>query len=349
MIGRQIIIGPLLGTDAAALMQDGQLQDLAFSTDIAFAPGAILRARVQRLIKGQGGVFLRLPDGSTGYLRDRNGLRQGQPLIVQVSGTAEEGKAVPLSSRVLFKGRNIIVTPGAPGVNISRRIRDTDRREDLSQIGAAALAAIDSPPGLIFRSIAAEAKDDDIRAELEQLLALSTAIMSDESQENELLLDAPSPEETAWCDWHDPEPDSVVEGETAMADCGVIEAVQTLLKSRVALGATAWASIDSLPALTAIDVNTGGDHSPAAGLKTNILLARDLPRQLRLRGIGGQIVIDFAPMPKRDRGTLEQTLKAAFKTEGAEVVLMGWTNMGLFEISRKRDRTPLRCLTRGLT
>jgi Rne/Rng family ribonuclease len=94
----------------------------------------------------------------------------------------------------------------------------------------------------------------------------------------------------------------------------------------------------------AVDVNTGADTSPAAGLKANIAAARDLPRQLRLRGLGGQVVVDFAPMPKKDRGTLEQVLRAAFRAEGGETVLAGWTPLGLYELQRRRDRLPLSAL-----
>jgi Rne/Rng family ribonuclease len=90
-----------------------------------------------------------------------------------------------------------------------------------------------------------------------------------------------------------------------------------------------------------VDVNTGGDTTPAAGLKANIAAARDLPRQLRLRGLGGQIVVDFAPMPKRDRAVLDQVLRAAFKGESAETSLVGWTTLGLYELVRKRDRLAL--------
>ena len=57
--------------------------------------------------------------------------------------------------------------------------------------------------------------------------------------------------------------------------------------------------IEPTRALVAVDVNTGPDTSPAASLKANIAAARDLPRQLRLRGLGGQVVVDFAPMPKK--------------------------------------------------
>ncbi|MDF3608389.1 ribonuclease E/G [Paracoccus sp. DMF-8] len=343
MKGRQIVLGPLFGHDAAALVVDGRLEELAIAAGdaIPLAPGAICRAKVDRLVKGQGGVFLRLPDGLSGYLRDRSGLREGQVLTVQVTGAAEDGKAIPVSSRLLLRGRYVIVTPGAPGVNVSRRIRDADLRNSLETMGQAALHGMETPPGLIFRSISADSDADDIQDELDNLLAIATALTSDGETALELLLDAPAPSETAWCDWGDPAPDSVLDGVDAMADCGVDAAVEALLSERVDLGQQAWAAIETTRALAAVDVNTGSDNSPAAGLKANIALARELPRQLRLRGIGGQIVVDFAPMAKKDRGTLEQILRAAFKRESAETVLIGWTAMGLFEINRKRDRIPL--------
>jgi ribonuclease G len=98
--------------------------------------------------------------------------------------------------------------------------------------------------------------------------------------------------------------------------------------------------IEPTRALVAVDVNTGPDTSASASLKANIAAARELPRQLRLRGHGGQVVVDFAPMPKRDRHILDQVLKAAFKMDG-EANLAGWTVLGLYELTRKRDRLPL--------
>ena len=76
-------------------------------------------------------------------------------------------------------------------------------------------------------------------------------------------------------------------------------------------------------------------------MKANIAAARDLPRQLRLRGLGGQVIVDFAPMPKRDRAAVEQQLRAAFKGEASETSLAGWTPLGNYELQRKRDRLPL--------
>ncbi|WP_313351274.1 ribonuclease E/G [Paracoccus sp. (in: a-proteobacteria)] len=349
MKGRQIVLGQVFGRNAAALMQDGRLEDMIIDPQgiTPLVSGAICRAKVDRLVKGQGGVFLRLPEGARGFLRDRSGLREGQSLLVQISGSAEDGKAIPVSTRLNFRGRHVIVTPGAPGVNVSRRIRDSGLRDDLIGLGESLLASHTDPPGIVFRSVAATAQDDEIAAELAQVLELAQAVTDDSEGPPELLFDAPEPAEQAWQDWADPAPDGIEDGPDAFEATGAEAAVLQMLSPRVDLGSGAWAEIEALRALVAIDVNTGGDHSPAAGLKANIALARDLPRQLRLRGLGGQIVVDFAPMPKRDRGTLEQLLRAAFRSESAETVLIGWTAMGLYEINRKRDRIPLTRLARA--
>lgn len=341
MLGRQVVLGQLFDAPAAALMVDGQLVDLIVdpTTVAPLPPGAICRGVTERLMKGQGGVFVRLPDGQRGFLRDRSGLREAQPILVQIAGVAEEGKAIPLSPRLLFRGRLGLVTPGAPGVNVSRQIRDSELRKWLEEIGQGALNGRDH--GLILRSAAAHAEPDEIQTELASLLELADRIMGETTGQPELLLDAPGAWEQAWLDWAEPQPDSVEEGEDSFDRYGVSDAMDRILTDRLTLPAGASAYIEPTRALVAIDVNTGRDTTPAAALKANIALARDLPRQLRLRGLGGQIAVDFAPMPKRDRATLDQIIRAAFKGDATETTLVGWTAMGLYEISRKRDRIPL--------
>ncbi len=341
MKGRQVILGRIADREAAALVVDGQVEDLLIDPSgvTELVPGAICRGVTERLMKGQGGAFLRLPDGQRGYLRDRSGLREGQPILVQVSGVAEPGKAIPLSSRLLFRGRHVLLTPGAPGVNVSRRIRDTELRETLEALGKTALG--DRPFGLIMRSAAEAATGDEILEDLTPLLDLADRIMPETEGGPELLLDGSSPWDLAWSEWAEPTPDAVEQGDDSFDLHGVSDAIETFLDPMVRLPGGASAMIEPTRALVAIDVNTGSDSSPAASLKANIALARDLPRQLRLRGLGGQVVIDFAPVPKRDRATLDQVLRAAFKGEASETTLIGWTAMGLFEISRKRDRAPL--------
>ena len=348
MKGRVVILGALMGREAAALMVDGRLEDLLIDAGeaVLLAPGAICRGVVDRQIKGQGGVFLRLPGGERGFLRETGGLAPGQAVLVQVSGGAEPGKAVPVSARLLFKSRYAIVTPAAPGLNVSRRIRDTETRAMLEALAAEAMSG--STAGLILRSACEGAEAEDIAADIAQMRALAEAVLADLPGEPELLFDAPTAHEEAWRDWAEPAPDDVTDAPDAMAAHGVPEALAALLSPRVALPIGAHMQIEPTRALVAVDVNTGSDHSPAAALKANIAAARELPRQLRLRGLGGQIVVDFAPMAKKDRATLEQQLRAAFKGEAAETSLAGWTPLGNFELSRKRDRVALATILAGV-
>lgn len=346
MKGRVVVLGAVGGLEAAALMVDGQLEDLLVdvSEAMALAPGAICRAKIERPMKGQGGLFVMLPGGEKGFLKDAKGLSPGQSVLVQVSGGAEPGKAIPVTLRLLFKGRYGIVTPGAPGLNVSRRIRDEDMREGLQALAAVVMEG--SEMGLILRSACEGAEEGEIVEDLAGLRELAEAVLADVEGAPELLVDAPSPHEEAWREWADPAPDEVVEG---FEEHGVLEAIDAVLTPRVALPGGGHLMIEPTRALVAVDVNTGADTSPAAALKANIAAARDLPRQLRLRGLGGQVVVDFAPMPKKDRLVLEQQLRAAFKTEAAETSLAGWTPLGLYELVRKRDRVALTALLAGRT
>lgn len=336
MKGRTVILGQINGYEAAALMVDGQLEDLLIDSpsELApLAPTAICRAKLGRQMKGQGGIFVDLPDGQTGFLREGKGLRPGDTVICQVTGGAEAGKALPVSLRVLFKSRYAIVTPGAPGLNISRRIRDEETREGLQALADVVMEGSDM--GLILRSACEGAEDGEIVEDIAAMRDLAEAVMADLNGAPELLVDAPSPHEEAWNEWAEPAPDEVIEGD--FATHGVLDAIEALASPRVDLTGGSHMMIEPTRALIAVDVNTGNDTSPAAALKANIAAARELPRQLRLRGLGGQITIDFAPMPKRDRQALEQQIRAAIKGE-TETSLAGWTPLGNFEMQRKRDR-----------
>ena len=163
MKGRTIILDHIGELEAAAYLVDGKLDDLLIDNADAPRPGAIFRAICDRPIKGQGGMMLRLPDGETAFLRQGKGLRPGQPMLVQVTGYAEGGKAVPVTDRVLFKSRYAIVTPGKPGLNISRQITDEDTRDALL---AVTHEVFDAEHGLILRSSCIGGDADDIAADV---------------------------------------------------------------------------------------------------------------------------------------------------------------------------------------
>ena len=341
MKGLSIYLDTWEGAEAAALVRDGQLDDLIVDTD---APriGTIYRARADRPVKGQGGMFLSTPDGSA-FLRQVKGLAPGTSILVQVTGYAERGKAVPVTQRLIFKSRYAIVTPGAPGLNVSRAIRDDDRRDALLALahevmeGHPALAA-EPPAGLILRSLAEEADDDAIADDIRAMADLCAQVMADLDGAPEKLVEGDGPHAQAWRDW----PEARIDDRPG---CFVREEVDALIEDlfrpEVTLPGGASMVIEPTRALTAVDVNTGRDTTPAAGLKANLAAARDLPRQLRLRGLTGQIVVDPAPMPKKDRRAFEGQLRAALKADPVETVLVGWTTMGLVELQRARHRAPL--------
>jgi len=338
MIGRVVHLDVIGDRAAAALVVDGRLEDLAVDPDgDAALPGAIFRAVADRPMKGQGGLFVKLPAGS-GFLRQTAGIAPGQRLLVQVTGPAEPGKALPVTLRLLFKSRYAIVTPGAPGLNISRRIKDEATRVELEALAAEAMAGAAEDLGLIIRSAAEGADPEAVAEDVTAMRNLAVAVLADTEGGPELLVEGAGAQETAWREWADPEPDEVVEG--GFAAHGVFEMIDELLQPRVGLVGGGHMMVEPTRALVAVDVNTGPDTSPAASLKVNIAAARELPRQLRLRGLGGQVVVDFAPMPKKERAILDQVIRAAFKAE-AEANLAGWTTLGLFELTRKRDRLPL--------
>ncbi|TCP60297.1 Rne/Rng family ribonuclease [Rhodovulum bhavnagarense] len=341
MKGRVVILDRIGTRAAAALMVDGRLEDLLIDPpDDRPAPGAIFRAVVDRQVKGQGGVFLRLPEGRA-FLKQAKGLRPGQGVLVQVTGYAEPGKAAPVTPRLLFKSRFAIVTPDAPGLNISRAIRDEDNRDRLLELAHEGMAGAAEGLGLILRSAAAEAQDDAIAVDIAAMRALAEELCTESADGTpQALLDAPDAHLVAWRDWAEPAPDMVIENEGSFVEMGIWDAIQAL-SAPAPLPGGGTVFVEPTRALVAVDVNTGPDTSPAAGLKANIAAARDLPRQLRLRGLAGQIVVDFAPMPKKDRRVLEQVLRAALRADPVETTLVGWTPLGHAELTRKRERLPL--------
>lgn len=346
MKGRVVLLDSIEGRPAAALVVDGRLEDLLVDPgDDRLLPGAICRALPDRPVKGLGGLFVKLPGGAQGFLRQTDGVAPGRALIVQVTGPAEPGKALPVTTRLLFKSRHAIVTPGAPGLNISRRVRDGEERAALAALAEAGMAGADPAHGLILRSAAALAGPEEVAEDIAAMRELAAAVTADLTGGPELLVEGAGAHETAWRDWADPPPDAVEEGTFDAHD--IPARLADLLSPRADLAGGAHMWIEATRALVAVDVNTGPDTSPAAAMKASVAAARDLPRQLRLRGLGGQVVVDFAPVPKKDRAVLDQVLRAAFKADGSEATLMGFGPLGLFELTRRRDRLPLADLVGG--
>jgi len=339
MKGRTIALDHIDGAEAAAFMVNGKLDDILIDAPDVPRPGAIYRGICVRPLKGQGGMMLRLPDGDTAFLRQGKGLKQGLPVLVQVTGYASDGKAIPVTDRIIFKSRYAIVTPGKPGLNVSRQIADDDQRD---QVLEAAHSVYDGEHGLILRSSCAGADSQAIGEDIEAMSELAAAVLSSaEGSEPEALTEGDGPHLLAWREWGDTA--DIVTKSGCFADLGVLDQLEKLRSPKVNLSDGSM-YVEATKALVAIDVNTGNDTSPAAALKANLAACRAIPCALRLRGLGGQIAVDFVSMSKAHRKQVEQSLRAAFKADPIETSLVGWSRMGLFELQRKKERMPLKGL-----
>jgi Rne/Rng family ribonuclease len=163
--------------------------------------------------------------------------------------------------------------------------------------------------------------------------------MAEKDGQAEALTDGDGPHALAWREWV--EQAHVVTDAGGFEDNGVLDQMTSLSSARVGLEASAFMYVEPTRALVAVDVNTGGDTSPASTLKANLAACKALPRALRLRGLGGQIVIDLAPMSKSMRKQIEAALRSAFKADGIDTALVGWTPLGHYELQRKRERLPV--------
>ncbi|MEM9061476.1 MAG: ribonuclease E/G [Pseudomonadota bacterium] len=345
----------------AALVIDGRVEDILPSPPEGQPHiGAIMSARVDRQISGQNAAFVTLPGALQGYLREAKGLKSGDAVRVMVTGLPEDGKAVPVSHRILLKGRGVILTPGRPGVNVSRQIRDPDLRARL----AAAVVQPDDETGVIIRSAAREIDEAALMAECAALSARLAGSDGAATSAHPMLAEAlrdwtdPLPEIIACpteledhLDWerdpgalhHDPDlADALRFGDGDPFDhFGVWDEIEKLKSPRSDLPSGGWMAIETTRAMVTVDVNTGEQFTGGAGMTANVEAARELPRQLRLRGLGGQVIVDFAPMKKQHRKKIEETLKQAFRRDPIETTLAGWTPLGNFELTRKRERRHL--------
>ena len=202
--GRIVAIDEIDGRKAAALLQDGRLQDLLIDPlHDRPRPGAIYRAKATQPMKGQNGIILDLGQGQKGFLKQAKGIASGASLLVQVSTHAEIGKAAPVVNKLLFKSRYAIVTPNAPGINIARSIRNEDERLRLHEIAHEAFDDAPKDCGLILRSACEGANEGDIYANIAAMLQGAVAVLNDANGKPELLLDAPDAAEQAWANWSD--------------------------------------------------------------------------------------------------------------------------------------------------
>jgi ribonuclease G len=304
-------------------------------------------------------------------------LHKGQNVLVQVSKESLGTKGARITSFVSLPGRYLVYMPQARHIGVSRRIRDERERERLR----AALRGLTLPPGgFILRTNAEGKSESEFAADVEFLTRLWAQIQTRFEQaaapaalheEGDLTFrvvrDLFSPEVDEFVvdarevfdrcagyvealvpslrdrvrQWTDPAP--------IFEALGIEKDIERALRRRVWLKSGGYIVIDHTEALVSIDVNTGKyvgkrDFEQTV-LKINLEAVGEIVRQIRLRDLGGIIIIDFIDMETADhREQVYRALKRALADDKARTNVLEISELGLVEMTRKRVRQDLRAL-----
>jgi ribonuclease G len=341
--------------------------------------GEIYKARVDSVLPGMNSAFLNLGDGRNGflYLDDVHGtdVKPGIEMLVQVVKNARKGKGARVSPRISLAGRYMVLIPEGHETGVSKRIEDCDERARLRTISK------EIRPegfGIIIRTVAEGCDKESLANDVDELLSqwetirhnaeqnsapclihrdlgLLERVLRDDLTEDidEIVVDTEEDKENiqSFAERFFPGKDieiNLYKGKTAIFDVYNIENQLLELQDRkVWLSSGAYLVIDQTEALTVIDVNTGkfvgSKNLNDTIFKTNMEAAEEIARQLRVRAIGGIIVIDFIDMESgNENQDLIHQLQELFKSDRCKARVYGVTGLGLVEITRKRARTDVR-------
>jgi ribonuclease G len=348
--------------------------------DIGFDRAGFLGAREARCLSGPSN-----PDDERAP-KITDCVREGDNVIVQIIKDPIGDKGARLSANVTLPGRLLVLVPKQPGIALSRRIEDEGERTRLAEICRTMLegeaGSLVPDGGYIVRSAAISAGLIDLRQDAERLAELWRAVVAKrrnarapamlhrdvhpveramrdkvDARTIRVLIDDPDALEVAraYCHAAMPEAESKIQlftGPGRLFDMHALEEeIDGLTEPRVPLPSGGWITIETTEALTAIDVNSGS-FTEATGLeetslRVNLEAAMEIGRQIRLRGLGGLIVVDFIHLKDTDnaQGVLD-VLAASLERDGTPTQISSMSDFGLVEITRKRVREPL---TRILT
>ncbi len=303
-------------------------------------------------------------------------LKSGQEILVQIAKEPIAKKGARITSHIALPGRFLVFMPTVTHVGVSRKIASDEERHRLKRILVHERG--EAPGGFIVRTAAEGASEDELRADLRFLMNLWNEIKqrSESSKSPALIYHDLSLIERILRDqvssnfaniWVDTEADyerivrflnrfspslvrrvKLYTKETPLFEhFGIQEEISKALRSKVWLKSGGSIVINQTEALVAIDINTGKYVGKSARLedtilKTNLDAVPEIVRQIRLRDLGGIIVIDFIDMDERkNRFKVMAALEEALKNDRAPTKVLQFNDFGLVAITRKRVKQSL--------
>lgn len=309
-----------------------------------------------------------LDDGLLPFDRYSGPLHEGQWVLVQISRLGFEDKGVKLTGRIAIEGVGMILRPGAGYIELPRKLKDDVKRRDLLALLNALQADQD---GVMLRSVALDWADSAIMAEYKFLKAQwQKAQKALENATKPRLVSKAQSETDQMIERHLiaggecvvdgtaefvrlrgvltmlGKPDDALKRHTGsrllFEDQDIEGEITQATGTRVELQGGGWLAIDQATALCAIDINGAGAEtgrdSESRAVAVNMRAATEIVHQIRLRNIGGLIVVDPLRMKSRvGRDKFDAAIRDAFGKElDGAVQIGGFTRLGLYEFSRQR-------------
>ena len=357
---RVIVRGP----GFCAVTEDGVLVE--YLQRDASQGGDILGGTVERMMPGIGGAFVSIGRKKAGFLPLRENsqsfaaepLRSGTRIPVQVKKEETGGKGAFLTRDLTLAGTYVLLMPLNRYIGVSSRIQAEEDRERLRAIGRELVEQLSDGPlaepfGIVMRAAALQADRTQLDAEIAELLREWTCIQgkSREGCSDGEVLYHQDPMGQMIAEYEAKGAVRILEAETLPADLRRQLSEAGERKIRIRNGGNIV--IDRCEAMTVIDVNSGsagagqgrGGSGQAGGagaagfayLETNLAACETIAAQIRLRNLGGMILIDFIDMEtENDRNRVADRMREALSSDRRKTVVHRWTRLGILEMTRKR-------------
>lgn len=299
-------------------------------------------------------------------------LQVGQQIMVQVAKEAISTKGPRLTADISLAGRNVVLVPFSSKIYLSQKIRSADEKRRLKRI---ATEVLPKNFGVIIRTAAMQAKDEDveqdIRTQIERWRKTVAAIkknqapallMSEMNRANTIIRDSLSEDfsqivvndEAMFEDIRSyirqiqPEKEKIVKlyrGTVPIFDnFDISKQIKSQFAKYVSLRRGAYLIIEQTEAMNVIDVNSGNrtkaeENQEQTAMDVNLAAAKEIARQLRLRDLGGIVIIDFIDLHKaQNRQTLYNEMVQLMAGDKAKHTVLPLTKFGLMQITRQRVR-----------
>ncbi len=301
-------------------------------------------------------------------------LREGQEIIVQLVKEPMGNKGARVVTNLTIPGRYLVLMPTVDYIGISRRIEDEKERERLKKI---ALNLKPKGMGMIIRTAAEGLAEEELEADRNFLFNLWQKIVKRSkkgptpallfhdhdllyrilrdlftTEVDRLIIDDLSTYEKAldllaFLGPHLRSKVQLFTGNSLFSIYGIEQQIEEALRRKIWLESGAYLVFDQTEALTVVDVNTGKYTGSTCledtVLHTNLAAAKEIARQIRLRNIGGIIVIDFIDMcDEENRKQVLDCLANELQKDKVKTNILGFTSLGLLEMTRKKTRPSLR-------